>query len=169
MNQNGATRRFVTLAITVGLSTSVGAGMDNSLAMPATGLYVSECGGCHTAYAPVLLPARSWHTIMAGLERHFGTDASLDAGTRDQLLAQLVAMAADGPGADRLVASHVLRVPSSYTPLRTTETPFFSYMHEEMPSHIWRRASVGSKANCVACHPRADEGRYFEREVKIPK
>ena len=39
----------------------------------------TECGSCHLAYPPELLPASSWRRIMAGLDRHFGADASLDA------------------------------------------------------------------------------------------
>ena len=143
------------------------AGMDRPLAMPAGGDYVSECGGCHTAYAPVLLPARSWRAVMAGLERHFGSDASLEPALRDGLESELVALALDAPGADPFVASR--RMAATETPVRVTETPFFRFMHDEVPGHIWRRPSVASKANCVACHPRADQGRYFEREIKIPK
>ena len=49
-----------------------------------------------------------------------------------------------------------------------SEAGFFKFMHDEVPNSIWRRQKVGSKANCGACHPRADEGRYGEREVRIP-
>jgi hypothetical protein len=67
------------------------------------------------------------------------------------------------------VARHNGRVPAASTPQRITEMPFFGFMHDEVPSSIWKRPKVGSKSNCVACHGRADEGRYFEREIIIPK
>ena len=37
--------------------------------------YTQECGSCHLAYPPGLLPALSWQRLMGGLDRHFGTDA----------------------------------------------------------------------------------------------
>ena len=40
--------------------------------------YAQECAACHMAYPPGLLPAASWHRIMGRLERHFGSEASLD-------------------------------------------------------------------------------------------
>ena len=40
--------------------------------------YVRECGDCHVAYPPGLLPATSWRRLMAGLDRHYGSDASLE-------------------------------------------------------------------------------------------
>jgi len=36
-----------------------------------------ECGSCHLAFAPSMLPASSWKRMLAGLNRHFGTDASI--------------------------------------------------------------------------------------------
>jgi hypothetical protein len=38
-----------------------------------------ECGACHMAFQPGLLPAASWRQVMSGLAKHFGEDASLDA------------------------------------------------------------------------------------------
>lgn len=137
--------------------------------MPASRLYASECGSCHTAYAPTYLPARSWRKLMSELERHFGEDASLPKKESEVLRNQLGELAGDGPRAVQAIAARNARVPPSETPVRITEMPFFAYMHDEVPASIWRRAKVGSKANCLACHPRADEGRYFEREIVIPK
>ena len=42
-------------------------------------LYAEECGGCHFAYQPGFLPARSWKSIMAGLDNHFDDNAELGA------------------------------------------------------------------------------------------
>ena len=139
------------------------------LPMPASKLYVEECGSCHTAYAPTYLPARSWRKLMLELGRHFGEDASLPKADRDLLLEQLEALAGDGPRAERAIAQRNARVSPGETPLRVTDMPFFGYMHDEVPGSIWRRTKIGSKSNCIACHPRSDEGRYFEREIVIPK
>jgi hypothetical protein len=47
-------------------------------------LFRAECGSCHLAYPPGLLPAASWQRIMIRLEGHFGDDASLDPATAAQ-------------------------------------------------------------------------------------
>ena len=38
--------------------------------------YQNECGACHFAYQPGLLPARSWQALMTGLDQHF-TEAKM--------------------------------------------------------------------------------------------
>ena len=40
---------------------------------------------------------------------------------------------------------------------------------DEVPKHIWQRKKIGTPGNCIACHTRANEGRYGEREVRIPQ
>src|SRR5512135_2316584 len=53
---------------------------DDDEHMPAAknALWQSECGSCHVAFPPRLLPAESWRAVMSGLDKHFGSDASLD-------------------------------------------------------------------------------------------
>jgi hypothetical protein len=137
--------------------------------MPAGKLYGEECGGCHTAYAPGLLPARSWSRMMAELDNHFGEDASLAEPERQAILADLTRLAADGPQANLLMRRIAGGIPRHEAPQRISSTPFFKYMHDEVPAYIWKRAKIGSPANCGACHTKADAGRYYEREVVIPK
>ena len=48
-------------------------------------VYKEECGSCHMAYPPGLLPAISWQKVMAGLEDHFGDNAELDTATRQTI------------------------------------------------------------------------------------
>jgi hypothetical protein len=38
-----------------------------------------------------------------------------------------------------------------------------------VPASVWKRAKIGSRANCIACHTRAETGSFAEREIKIPK
>ena len=40
--------------------------------------YIDECGACHFAYQPELLPSGSWDKILAGLEDHFGETVDID-------------------------------------------------------------------------------------------
>ncbi len=52
-------------------------------------------------------------------------------------------------------------VRDDWTPLRITEIPYWVREHnEEVPNYAWSDPKVKSKANCVACHPRADMGNY---------
>ena len=41
--------------------------------------YEEECGSCHMAYPPGLLPGVSWQRLMAELDNHFGDNAEIDA------------------------------------------------------------------------------------------
>ena len=142
---------------------------DAMFPMPAGKAYVAECGACHTAYAPGLLPARSWKKMMAELENHFGEDASLDEAERVALLKPLLDLAADGNPANRLMRRIATSIPPAELPQRISTSPFFKYMHDEVPGYIWKRPKIGAPANCIACHGRATEGNYDEREVRIPK
>lgn len=118
-----------------------------------------ECGACHVAYPPQLLPARSWRAIMAGLDQHFGTDASLDPQQHADILRFLEANA--GPGRAAKDGKPLLRI---------TETRWFIHEHsEELPANIWNRPSVKSPANCVACHTAADRGDYSEQTLRMPR
>lgn len=137
--------------------------------MPRDKVYVEECGGCHTAYAPGLLPARSWQKMMNELEDHFGEDASLEEPQQLAVLRWLTDYAADASNATPLMRRIAASITRDAAPQRITETALFKYMHDEVPAYIWKRAKIGSPANCGACHTRANEGRYSEREVRIPK
>ena len=48
-------------------------------------IYKQECAACHMAYPAALLPARSWTRIMSGLDKHYGSDASLEPETVQQI------------------------------------------------------------------------------------
>jgi hypothetical protein len=137
--------------------------------MPAGKVYVAECGGCHTAYAPGLLPARSWHRIMNELEAHFGEDASLAEPQYFAILKELETLAADGSYADMRMGRISGSIPPDAQPLRFSETAFFRHLHDEVPPEYWKQKRIGTPSNCIACHPRANEGRYDEGEVVIPR
>ena len=56
-----------------------------------------ECGACHIAYPPLLMPAESWRAVFADLPHHFGDDAGLPEALRENILAYYIANA--GPAA----------------------------------------------------------------------
>jgi hypothetical protein len=127
--------------------------------------YRTECGGCHFAFQPGLLPAAAWGQIMGTLDKHFGDDATLDPAVTAQLLAYLQAGAAERGAAARPVAAQA----AGETPPRITQTAFFLNKHDEVPArYVKGNAKVGSFSNCLACHPGAEKADFDEDQVNIP-
>ena len=127
-----------------------------------------ECASCHLAYSPALLPRASWQRVMGGLDRHFGENASLDPATQADILRFLEANAADS-GRSRMGDKVMQLMDTNVAPLRITETRWFVGKHDEVPRATWSRKSVGSAANCAACHRQAEKGIFNEHDVRIPK
>lgn len=134
---------------------------------PEWATYEEECGSCHLAYPPGFLPRRSWDALMGGLENHFGQNAELDAPTQEKLGPWLSTWAAES-GSDRRSFKFIASA-AGWTPLRITETRYWRHKHDEVPNATFARKSVGSRANCPACHQGADKGDFDEDTVKIPK
>lgn len=130
--------------------------------------YKNECGACHFAYQPGLLPSRSWKKLMASLDSHFGEDASLDADVTKRLTDYMVRNAADKSDyrRSRSIANSLTE---SETPLRITDLRYFRADHREIPLRMYRDNSrVKSLSNCNACHRTAADGNYSERNIQIP-
>ena len=54
-------------------------------------------------------------------------------------------------------------------PMRITDIPYIRRKHHELDSAVFNRESIGSSANCTACHITAEKGIYDDDDVKIPK
>lgn len=130
--------------------------------------YAEECGSCHMAYPPGLLPARSWRKLMGGLADHFGESAELAPDVAKALSDYLVNNAADHATALRSERITRSLVPEQ-TPLRITQLPFFAREHREIPARVSTgNPKVKSLSNCNACHARAAAGSFSEHEIRIP-
>jgi hypothetical protein len=130
---------------------------DTSAALRATPgwkLYAAECGTCHLAFPPELLPVRSWKKLLGGLADHFGQNAEIDAPT----LTGLTRFLEQQGGAD-----------VGGVPLRITTLPSWRREHREIPTATFARKAIVSPANCAACHPGAELGDFDEEQVVIPK
>lgn len=119
---------------------------------------LKECGSCHMAFQPSLLPAASWKKMMGDLKNHFGDNATLDAATAEKITAYLVANAADARGGrGSPVAAN------AEPPLRISELPWFKHKHgrkgRSSPENL-KRHNAKSLADCKACHKGADKGYY---------
>jgi len=127
-----------------------------------------ECASCHIAYAPSFLPKASWRRMMGGLDNHFGENASLDPATQADILKFLEANSADATPSK--MGRRVMQgMGAKDAPLRITETRWFVKKHDEVPRATWSRKSVGSAANCAACHRQAEKGVFDDDAVRIPK
>lgn len=125
-------------------------------------LYQQECAGCHLAYPPGMLPPASWQRITSSLDKHYGTNAALDAPTVRELSAWLATQAkatggrrtAEAPPQDRI-----------------TRSAWFVHEHDEIGARVWQRPSIKSPANCMACHAQRADGQpnFSEHAVRIPK
>lgn len=119
-----------------------------------------ECGSCHIVYPPNMLPAESWRVLMANLNNHFGTNASLDNATQRELSNLL-----QDQGRGRAETST-----NGQPIIRISQTSWFLDEHEEEVSpRTWRNPKIKSASNCGACHTKAAQGRFGEHEIHIPR
>lgn len=129
------------------------------------GTYKEECGSCHVPYPPQLLSVDAWRSLMGGLEKHFGSNATVEALVAKEVTQFLVA------NAGRSGQSQAVGVKGAT--LRITETAWFKREHRDghdgLSASVWQSAAVKSPANCVACHRDAGEGDYSERGIRIPR
>jgi nitrate/TMAO reductase-like tetraheme cytochrome c subunit len=150
--------RFLTAALlaTAAASPAHADGQRTAVRNPA---YQQECSACHVAYPPQFLSAASWRAVMDGLDKHFGSDASLEPAAHAEILRYLEAYAGRRDTAA-----------AGKPQLRITETRWFVHEHsEELPANVWKNPAVKSAANCMACHTVADKGDFSERSLRLPK
>ena len=126
-------------------------------------LYREECGSCHMAYPPMLLPSESWQKIMAGLEDHFGENAELDPGQARDIEIYLV------QNTRSIGYRKLLPNPETNIPMSITELPYFKREHFEIPARlVEENDNVGSLSQCNACHRYAEKGYFDEDSIVIP-
>ena len=148
---------FTLSLLTLGLSAQAD---ERGPRVPLLPKYQQECAACHIAYPPGMLPVASWQRIMGGLNQHYGSDASLDAADVRAIGAWLQAN-----------AGTYKRVKEEPPQDRITRSAWFQRKHDahEIPPDVWKRPTIGSPANCAACHVNAEQGRFSEREIRIPR
>jgi hypothetical protein len=129
-------------------------------------VYVKECGACHDAHAPSLLPAASWAGIMSSLGDHFGEDASVGPQIARSIAAWLAENSAETFDTE---AAHRFRAVSAESPYRVTTSPYWIRKHAAIPPDVFRRQRVKSKVNCSGCHGDAGLGRFDDQAISIPK
>ncbi len=128
----------------------------------------SECGDCHMAYSPLLLPARSWNKLLNTQDNHFGEDLSLEPDTIKEIRQYLTAHSAE-KNLNREAAYKINRsIPADQIPLQITKTPYWMDKHDGIQDSVWKQDNVRSKGNCSSCHFDADKGTFQDAAMHIP-
>lgn len=136
-------------------------------ALPDNATWRKECGDCHLAFHPTLLPARSWQKMLAEQGQHFGEDLGLDSDTIATINEFLVANAAESEQSEpaRKINASVV---AGDSPLRITETQYWKDKHHEIDAAYWKNTKIKTKANCGACHLDADRGTFEDSAMRLP-
>jgi len=134
-------------------------------AMTPDRVWASECGSCHYAFHPSLLPRASWAALMAGLPDHFGEDAGLPPAAAAEVAAFLQTYAAEDWDTK---AARLLSNVSSADPLRIAAAPFWVRRHRRIGAAVFAAPTVKAKSNCIACHRDADTGRFDAQAIVLP-
>jgi hypothetical protein len=129
--------------------------------------YKETCGGCHFAYQPELLPSASWQAIMKQLDDHFGEEIEAEPDTIRTVSDYLKTNGAEASSAE--IAVKIIKSLGRRAPIRITDIPHIRRKHHKLDPAVFKRESVGSLANCPACHISAEKGIYDDDDVKVPK
>lgn len=129
--------------------------------------YKANCGNCHFAYQPGLLPAKSWLKIIDSPGGHPGGDLPLDEGTKAEIRKYLSQNSAENSQSKR--SRKILASIGSGVPTRISEIPYIREKHHEINEEVFLRKSIGSRGNCIACHKTAESGDYDDDNVTIPQ
>jgi hypothetical protein len=139
--------------------------------------YQSECGACHFAFLPGLLPARSWDALLKKPDEHFGETLSLDPEMLRHIRDYLTANAGDrsdftGP------KQFFHRMSDESTPLRITSLRMFKHYHSSVLFKMGLAPGLNNvrdftpqarKAllDCSSCHDKAAAGSFAQKEIII--
>ena len=129
--------------------------------------YQDQCGACHMAYLPELLPSASWIKIMTSLDNHFGEEVLIDDASKKEISDYLQSDAAEKTRAKQ--AYKIMQSLGGLVPDRITDIPYIRKKHMSIPADFLTNQAIGSISNCIACHPTADKGVFDDEHVKIPR
>ncbi len=129
--------------------------------------YKENCGSCHFAYQPELLPSGSWKRILTSLEDHFGEAVEVDSEEKKFIAEYLQKNAAERSSAKRAVK--IIKCLGSDLPMRITQIPYIQKKHHDISPEVFKRKAIGSLSNCSTCHTTAEKGIYDDDNVVIPR
>ncbi|MDD5158266.1 diheme cytochrome c [Sulfurimonas sp.] len=158
------------LILTVALTSAVFASSFNkSDVAPVTNeLYKKECGSCHFAYQPGLLPSKAWNKMMLNLSNHFGSDASLEEEDYLSISRYLNNNSAEKFMNYKRSAKIVDSLRAGEIPESISKTPYIIKKHRDIKASLITQKEVKGIFNCTACHTTAQKWIYGESDVLIP-
>jgi hypothetical protein len=132
--------------------------------------YQEECGSCHFAYPPGLLPGKSWVKLLdeKALNDHFGENASLEKDVLKEISDYALENAAEKSNFKRS-RKIALATEEGDAPLRITEVRYIKRKHHDIPEKMIKgNNDVKSLSYCNVCHTKADKGIFDNDTVSIP-
>jgi hypothetical protein len=105
----------------------------------------SECGACHMAFPPGLLPVDDWLDIMSRLDKHYGVDASLEPKVKAEIYDYLKQNGASS----RMFGSR------DEVPRITTSDRFISKHRSAI--RLWVKGQIKTLSDCGSCHKEAEK------------
>lgn len=154
---NTARKALITTVSMLAAWSAAHADSGRSMPRDTPAAYWEECGSCHVAYPPGMLPARSWERVTRGLAKHYGSDASLDAALEQQI----------GDWLQKYAGTYK-RVREEPPQDRITRTAWFERKHRKLAAAVWTDPSLKTAANCAVCHLDAERGRYDDDDLRFP-
>ena len=125
--------------------------------------WTKECGGCHLAYHPSMLPARSWTKLLQEQHAHFGEDLDLEDESVNRLLG-FAAMESAEAHRTTLAWKVDSTTPPSATPLRVTDTGYWKHRHADLSDADWTRTK---RFACDGCHLDAAAGTFLPGAIQV--
>jgi cytochrome b len=127
--------------------------------------WTRECGSCHLAYSPALLPFASWRRTLEEQEKHFGEDLGISEEKAGQLLDYARAAPTPSWAAWKLASS----VPAGEAPLEVSATAFWRDAHSGLAESDFKPPRSAGRHDCEACHRDAASGIFHPRMIQMAK
>lgn len=153
------------LAFFRGDSNGARAGAPGPTTLVQDAAWKSECGGCHLAYHPSLLPQRSWHSLFAQAQDHFGEELALGE-TSAARLGEFAARHAADALESNVAWKIATTTPATQAPLRISETPYWRRRHARLDASTWQAVHA---SECDACHRDAEAGTFSPRAIDVAR
>jgi len=143
--------------------------MPSNVFSPLLGITVPDWGSrcCEDSRGVIHIKGTVPFKNRTSSQRGILSELALDKATKDKIKSYVVQESAENSSSER-ARKIVTSIPSTYTPVRITDVPYIQKKHRKLSKDIFKRPSIGSAANCKACHQGAEQGIYEDDDVVIP-
>jgi hypothetical protein len=132
------------LGLMIAVCSQVGAARDNLWQPVQTNItWQTECGACHMAFPPGMLVVDDWLDLLTRMDKHFGTDATLEPKAKEEIAEYFKQHGARSP----MFGSR------DEVPRITTSDHFIGKHRSAL--RLLQKGQIKSLADCAACHKEA--------------